>query len=87
MMERLGVDSSELTGGVALYETSREIIEVTNESACVLRVVEMPARGRAVVAAQKIRREQLVERAPVLVVEEEECFRRVSGDKAVGSRE
>jgi uncharacterized protein len=55
-----------------LYETSREIIDVTNESAGALRVVEMGGRGRAVVAAGKIRREQLVERAPVLVVEEEE---------------
>ena len=61
-----------VTGGVALYRTSREIIDVTNSSAGVLRVVEMAGRGRAVVAAQNIRREQLVERAPVLVVEEEE---------------
>ena len=55
-----------------MYRTSREIIDLTNESASVLRVVEMAGRGRAVVAAEKIRREQLVERAPVLVVEEEE---------------
>src|SRR5687768_11673787 len=32
----------------------------------------MPGRRRAVVAHKNIRREQLVERAPVLVVEEEE---------------
>ena len=66
------MDSSELTGGVALYRTSRESIDLTNESASVLRVVEMPGRRRAVVAHKNIRREQLVERAPVLVVEEEE---------------
>ena len=57
---------------MALYRTSREIIDVTNKPAGVLRVVEMAGRGRAVVAAEKIRRDQLVERAPVLVVEEEE---------------
>jgi hypothetical protein len=53
-----------------LYRTSHEKIDVTNRSACILRVVEMPGRGRAIVADGAILRDQLIERAPVLIVPE-----------------
>ena len=58
------------TGRGGLYETSAEIVVVESHPRKKLRVAEMGARGRGVVAMEPIAAGALIERAPVVLVPE-----------------
>ena len=54
-----------------MHETSSALIEVKSTSGT-LRVIPFGAEGRGVVAARPIRRGEIIERSPVIIVHEED---------------
>jgi SET domain-containing protein len=66
-----------------MYETSAEIVAVDSTLRVPLRIAELGTRGRGVLAGRRIAAGELVERAPVILVPEED---RVAVDaSSVGS--
>ena len=66
-----------------MYETSAEIVAVDSTLRAPLRIAELGNRGRGVLVGRRIAAGELVERAPVIVVPEED---RVAVDaSSVGS--
>lgn len=54
------------------FETSCELVDIDSTQRVPLRILRLGGRGRGVVAARRVAAGELVERAPVIVVPEEE---------------
>ena len=55
-----------------MFETSTERVDIDSTQRIPLRVVQLGGRGRGVAAGRRIRTGELIERAPVIVVPEED---------------
>ena len=54
------------------FETSSEIVDIDSTQRAPLRILHLGKRGRGVVAGRRIATDELIERAPVIIVPEED---------------
>ena len=55
-----------------MFETSTDLVDIDSTQRAPLRIVHLGGRGRGVVAGRRIAAGELIERAPVIIVPEED---------------